>query len=912
MTALPRREFALAATCAGLLMLEISLTKVFSIMLWYHFGFLAVSTALLGFAASGVALSLRDKNLTPEQADGALARAAAGAAIMTVLSLWLTTQTTFDVYSVVRDRTVGVLAALVLWVTLPFFFLGTVISLALRSFPDRVGSLYGADLIGSALGCGGAVLVLTLGFSGQHAILTAAAAMGFGALLFAGLRFWTTLAALLALAVPVASIVGLNPERAFPLLSPKSKPYYRVENLDAELTAKGQPTWRRGEVTLKDGTVIEVETPMPPRTSADGTQVLVETDDGPRQIPLDQIAQRADGTGLAFQEKTWSPFRLWSSMSRVDSFHWPKVHGQWGLWGLSDRYAALNEAPPRQKGITIDAWAMTSIMRYSGKPLFPPGTPEVDAERAKLRVLEYTPAGAVHRVRPQAGHILVIGAGGGLDVLTAKYFGAQKITGIEINPGAVASVRTAFPDFAGHLYDSARHPEIDVHVAEGRHFVERVGDVKYDAIQLSGVDTFSSTEAGTFALSENFLYTQQAFTTFLNHLTPDGVLTLTGWLLPSVAKDSTGKITSFQPRFSMRLFGLGYDALARAGVARPEQGLYLFASNGFVVILIKPAGFTPADTAALDALCTQYAYDPFWHPTKALPTIPYDGQQVANPYAAFVAEPDKRAFLEAYPFDVEPPTDDRPFYFEVSRFAEILQAEHYFNSLGGLTAHGILVLLLLEVALLGFLFVVWPLMRLRATHTYPGAGRVRVGLVLYFSALGFGFIAVEIVLMQKFVLLLGHPFHALAVILFSLLLFAGLGATLSRRVPWPAISPLLAAGLAIGASFGFDEIFHAALGQSLPVRIAIAVGMLAPLGLAMGVPFPAGLRALAKVREDLIPWAWGINGYTSVLGSVGAVILGMEFGFMTVLWIAAGVYVAGVLGYVLMNVGPRVDADAAA
>lgn len=898
----------MAATCAGLLMLEISLTKVFSIMLWYHFGFLAVSTALLGFAASGVMLSLRDRNLTPAQADAALARAAAGAAIMTVLSLWLTTQTTFDVYSVVRDRTLGVLAALVLWVTLPFFFLGTVISLALRSFPDRVGSLYGADLIGSALGCGGAVLVLSLGFSGQHAILTSAAAMGVGALLFAGPRLLSSLVALVAVAVPAAAILGLDVQRAFPLLSPKSKPYYRVENLDAELGAKGQPTWRRGDVTLKDGSVHEIETPMPPRLSADQTHVLVETDDGPRQFPVDSIAPKKDGPGLAFQEKTWSPYRLWSSMSRVDSFHWPAVHGHWGLWGLSDRYADLRETPPRQKGITIDAWAMTSIMRYSGKPLFPAGTPEVDAERAKLRVLDYLPAGAVHRVRPQAGHVLVIGAGGGLDILTAKYFGARKITGIEINPGAVGAVRDAFPEFAGHLYDTARHPEIDVHVAEGRHFVERVGDVKYDVIQLSGVDTFSSTEAGTFALSENFLYTQEAFTTFLNHLAPSGTLTLTGWLLPWVEKDSTGKITSFLPRFSLRLFGLGYDALARAGMARPEDGLYLFASGGFVVVLIKPAGFEPAETDALDALCAQYAYQPYWHPKKAVPTITYEGQAVANPYANFVAQPDKAAFLAAYPFDVEPPTDDRPFYFEVSRFAEILQAEHYFNSLGGLTAHGILVMLLLEVALLGFVFVLWPLFRLRATHTYRGAGRVRAGLVLYFSALGFGFIAVEIVLMQKFVLLLGHPFHALAVILFSLLLFAGLGSTLSRRVPLPMLAPLLAAGLALGASFLFDEVFHAALGQSLPMRIAIAVGMLAPLGLAMGIPFPAGLRAIAKVRPDLIPWAWGINGYTSVLGSVAAVILGMEFGFMTVLWIAAGIYALGVIGYALMNVGPRPDA----
>jgi hypothetical protein len=927
-------ELGLGLCCAGLLLLQVCLTKLFSIVLWYHFGFLAVSTAMLGFAAAGVVLALRGPS-EDDEPRRAIARSAVWSAVAVVGSLWLVTQTTFDVYSVIQDRTLGVLLAFVVEVTIPFFFLGLVIARTIGAFPERIGSLYCADLMGSAMGCALAVLLLSFGVPAVHAILVAALLVAAGAVCFAwgrapGSVLGATvaglgIAALLALSQPrlaaALGYTGPDPvERVFKLSVPPSKPLHKVTQLHQYLpnaAAAGSfrgaflPTdplhWDRGVVTLKDFTTREVETGYAP--SADGKGFQVWTDDGPLDLPTDQIAPK-DGGGLSFAPLKTAPrgsslsplirFTEWSTLSRVDAFHWPRPLGPWGLWGLSPKYhAEVTEPFPAQKGITIDFWAMTSILRYSGKPIWPPGTPEVDAARAPLRVLEYLPAGTVHRLKPEVGSILCIGAGGGLDLITAKYFGARRITGVEINPSVVKATREVFAEFSGHLYDPDKHPEILVETAEGRHFLERSKE-RFDVVQLSGVDTFSTTEAGAFTLSENYLYTVEAFRTYAQHLNPGGVITLTRWFIPAFRHEG-GKDVLY-PRLELRLLALAWEGLRLAGVADPAKAIFYLRCGLFTVILVKPDGFPAEEIQQLAAHCGRYGYDILYGPGLPVAPVVVDGKPYDNGYANYVATADKAAFHRDYPFDVTPPTDDRPFYFEVSRFRSILDEDNYLNSLGGLTAHGILTLLLAEVVLLGLLFIVVPLRRLNRVPGRPQrTSRERLGTLLYFSALGLGFILVEIVLSQKFILFLGHPFYSLAVILFSLLLFSGLGAALSGSMPLPRMAPLLPAVLAVAAGFLLDPLFALFLERELPVRICIAVAALAPIGIVLGMPFPIGIRTLGRNAPDLIPWAWGVNGYTSVLGSVLAVFLGIALGFTVVLWCAAACYLVGVAGLVLIG-----------
>ncbi|MCA8943417.1 MAG: hypothetical protein KDB80_12710, partial [Planctomycetes bacterium] len=264
----PRRELALALVCAGILMMEICLTKVFSIVLWYHFGFLAVSTALLGFASSGVYLSLRPR-LEGDEADAPIAWSAVLASLMTIGSLWLVTQTSFDVYSLWQDRNVGSLLAFVIWVTLPFFFLGMVVSRTLAAFPQRANIMYGADLIGSALGCFAAVALLNKNVSGQTMILLAAAVTAVGGVLFAGRRLVPQIGAVVALAIPVAMHLLVHVDSFAPLKSPPSKPYYAIESMDKMRKLQKEALLRRIRVGMKDGTTIECEVTDPYSTNAD-------------------------------------------------------------------------------------------------------------------------------------------------------------------------------------------------------------------------------------------------------------------------------------------------------------------------------------------------------------------------------------------------------------------------------------------------------------------------------------------------------------------------------------------------------------------------------------------------------------------------------------------------------------------
>ena len=894
-----QRELGVALVSLAVLLLEVSLTKVFSIILWYHFGFLAVSTAMLGFASAGVWLTFRGKALHGAFPEKALSWWSALAGFAVVAGLWLVTQTTFDVYSIIQDRTVGVLLALVLWVTLPFFCLGLTVAGALSAWPREVGRIYAANLLGSALGCAAAVVLLSAGLSGVTAILVAALAVSLGGILLGlsagGVRF---LPPLLAASVPLLLFLFAPVDRVFLLVTPKSKPLWKVEHVGQTLKARGLGNYSRVKVGLKDPARPKKELETNFDLTPDGKAFVVwdEAQDGnggETVLPVDLI--RKKGNGLDYEVVPWIVYTKWSTLSRVDAFHWPRVFPPWGLWGLSEKWKG---SVPAQKGITIDSWAMTSIMRYTGGPL---ETPE---QRAPLQVLEYLPAGAVHRVSRKGGSILCIGAGGGLDVLTAHYFGKRKIVGVEINPSVVEAVRRVFPAFSGYLYDSRRHPGIEIHVAEGRHFMETT-DEKFDVVQLSGVDTFSTTEAGAFSLSENFLYTVEAFKTYLSHLKEGGILTLTRWFAPAgePSRGPEGKLHIW-PRYSLRLLTLAWKGLEAWGVKDPAKCIYFFRSGLFTVILVRPEGWKLAQTAALDSFCGEMGFQPLLLPGGKGPPLAVAGKNWPNVFVEFAQAPDKKAFISSYPFNVEPPTDDRPFFFEVSRFKHIFSREHYLNSLGGMTAHGILFALLLEVLFLGFFLVILPLKNLLASLKADLAGSRILGGTLYFSCLGLGFMLVEIALSQKFILFLGHPFYSLAVVLFALLVFSGIGSALSHKIPLPLLAPLLPAALALIYGAALDPLFCALLHLDTWLRILVAVLLIAPLGLALGIPFPTGIRLLGKTGKGLVPWVWGVNGYASVMGSVLAIVLAISIGFTLVLALSAFLYLLAMAGAKLMREDP--------
>ena len=867
---------ALGLVSAGLLQFEIALTKVFSIVLWYHFGFLVISVALLGFAMAGVWLS--DKADRLEEGGAFLARLCGGASLATALALWLVTHTQVDAQYMIKNHNEGGVV-LQLGVLLPaFFLLGAAISATLTMHRARAGGVYAANLVGSGLGCASAILLFDqLHWSAPDACLTSALMVAVGGVIFAlqsGGR------GLVSTALP-AALLGYalfgweGKDEALHLRAPASKPLWHGEEWDRQNNPE--------EVALTDGSVLRFHGgyQFDPATNTVST---TRPSGEPVTIPFDDVVKAEDGLAEV-RPSSIVEFTEWTSLSRVDAFHWPAPQ-PWGTWGLSNAWTG---GFPPQKAITIDSWAMTNVMGWEGGKTGEAGEPP--------EILEFLPASLCHRVRPNA-EILCIGAGGGMDLLTAIRFGAESITGVEINPGVVRAARDVFGEFQGHLYEPGKNPNaehVNIHVAEGRHFLER-DESRYDIVQLSGVDTASTTQAGAFSLSENFLYTAEAFDTYLEHTKDDGIVTLTRWVLPDIEE---GRL-----RNTLRLFVLAWGALERAGVPDPGQCIYLVSSEGFSVILFGRQPFTPDELARLDQTCLEKNFEPYYHPARPSPFRHfYTGAPLAeNPYELFAQADDKNAWLAAYPYDVAAPTDDRPFFFETSRFRHLFTRDAFFSPLGGITAHGILVILLGLLALCAWWFVLRPLK--------SGAG-VAGGLpsVFYFGGLGLGFILVEVVLAQRFILYLGNPLYSLSVVLFSVLLFSGLGSALSSKLSDPRLPLAGVILLAIAYPLLCTPLFEATLHLDTWMRIAIAVGLLAPLAICMGMPFPLGVRRVSDARA--VAWAWGINGYTSVLGSVLTVVLSISVGFDRVVWTGAGVYLIALIAAGMLPRG-ETNAEAAA
>jgi hypothetical protein len=807
-----RRDLGIFLVSVAILLLQICLTKIFSFILWYHFGFLAISSALLGFSASGVYLTLFPGVLErrPGRALGILA--VVGGAV-TLAVFWLILRLHFNPLYIlrhVRPDHVSVgwsqlanFAGFVALLMVPFFFMGLMVSIAIASEPGRVGRIYFANLLGSGVGCLVSVPVLDI-VGGDRAVIYCAALVA-----LSGAGFLRRAAAVPVAAAALIAAVGFaSPEGWFPLRSPLEKPL--------------------------------------------------------AQVPLED---RID--------------HEWTSLARVDFYEMRGARKTDGLWGLSvppgvSREEAARHIPPR-KGILIDAWAMTSITHLEGEPRNNPA----------LKFIEYLPATLVYRLKRDSDpRVVALGAGGGLDLLSGLYFGAAHVTGVEINKSIVNSVKGRFAGFAGNLYT---RPDVTVYTDEGRHFLEKCTET-FDIVQVSGVDTYSSTQAGSYSLSENFLYTREAFACYFRRLKEDGILTLTRWYLPSP--------WSGLPRFSMRLAVLAEEALRALGIRNPARHIVFAQSGQFTVMLLKKRPFTDEELATLDAVARENDYGFFHFPgrparlNEAFTRNPLMAKAVdeVRQFDAFFSAPDKRAFVQRYYFDVTGPSDDRPFFFELYRWRHILDAESFVGD-AGITGQGILFILFAELLVLSSVFVVLPLWVLRRRHLrVPG----RTSLLLYFSALGLGYILVEIVLSQRFILFLGHPVYALSVVLSGLLFFSGLGSLTAGRLGLRggrsqrlAILGILAIGVAY--VFGLPPLFARFLEADAVFRVLLSFALLAPLGFVMGMPFPLGITRL-KDRGQLVAWAWGVNGYFSVLGSVLSIILGLALGFTWVLGIALAVY----------------------
>ncbi len=777
----------------GSLAFEITLTRLFSVIQWYHFAFMAVSIALLGFGASGSFLSL-----FPTLAGRDVTRLLTILSILFALSVvggYLTINyIPFDSYRIAWERRQFLyLAVYYLSLTAPFFCSGLAVGVLLAARPDLAAVIYSFNLGGSALGCLAAVVALPfLGGAGMvmlAALLGALAALAFlNPRLSSGVR--PSVSGLLSLALVVVLLLLIIRPLAF--LEVRMSPYKGLSS------------------TL-----------------------------------------HYPGARLVFSR--------WNAFSRVDVAESEGIHS---APGLSLVYPGTH---PPQLALFTD-----------GENLSPITNPQSEA----LAFIDYLPVALPYLLRPGA-RAMIIEPKGGLDVLVALRKGVASALVVENNPLIVEVVRDRFGEWDGHLYDDER---VRVVVEDGRSYVHRTEE-RFDIIQVSLADTFKPVTSGAYSLAENYLYTRQAFTDYLRHLNQEGLLVISRWL-------------QLPPSESLRAWGLAVTALEESGVSQPAQCLVALRSWSTALLLVKNTPFSAADLDTVRTFCEEKRFDLIYTPDLRPEEINrYNVLPEPYHYHTFrelLTHPRRGDFYAAYPFDVSPPDDDRPFFFHLFKWSQtpaiVRDFGRVWQPFGG-SGYFVLVALLILALLACLVLILLPLLALRKTvarspHKLP--------IFLYFTLLGLGYLFVEIPLLPHFVLFLGHPLYAFAAVLFSLLLFSGLGSLVSARFPLPLALAALSLTILV-YPLALPYVFRVLLGQSLIVRLGVSLVSLAPLGFLMGMPFPGGIALVDEVAPALIPWAWGINGCASVLSSILSMMLAISFGFSWVLRAASLAYAGGLI-----------------
>jgi len=804
-----RHLAGVALVSASLLMTELALTRIFSVVMYYHFAFLAISIALFGVSASGVFAYVTRRRFERCPTDTLLAGESVIYAVSTIAALfWLVRLRVGLQYS---PHNLALMLTIYALAALPFFAGGLVVTLAISRLSSQINAVYAADLIGAAAGC--LMLIPLLDRLGAPGVVLSAAALSIAAaVLFAPRANRRAIAGRGAVALVVALAGQLSGIAGFDVVDTKGHQGDRI------LFSKWNSFSRIGvyERTHGDWSLSPAyKGPLPDTRYMDI--------DSAASTPILRLAPDLSNAQYLRYELTALAYHIVGARSSL----------------LVARGALPGAGRPDSNGDQLA-----------------PGTQQLAPSTQQLATSTQQPA-------PVGFTALVIGPGGGRDLASALVFGADRVDGVEINPIIADDVmRNRFHDFSGGIYSNAR-------------------------VRIAVDDTWAATAAGAYTLTENTLYTVDAFNDYLDHLTDGGVLTITRWVADG-----------------LRLVSLAQAACEHHGWSAAER-LAIVRQDRVATFLLKKTPFTAGEVAQLHGVAERLGFDVLYAPGygaagRILPTseVSIDGMPTGD-YARLVRAADRDQFYAAYRSDIRPTTDDRPFFFHTTKLQNQLDVAFGKSMLFGNGLSALLTLLGISTALVA-LFVIGPLALAERGHAHPPGW---LAWLVYFGALGAGFMLIEVSVLQRFVLLLGHPVYSLTVTLFSLLLGTGLGAAWSRRFDVASLRRTGAIGLLAIAAIGLAFIFVSSTVVTLAIpfarglRIVIAVSMLVPMGVALGIPMPAGLRILSTRAPHMIAWAWGMNGALSVLGATLAIFIAMNWGFRVTLLTASATYVLGLAAW---------------
>lgn len=800
---------AVGVLSAAVLALEVLLLRLFAIVQWYHFAYLAISVALLGVGAAGTAVTLARRRLVA-WFPYSFAAAAAAFAVTAVLCFAAAQRVPFNALEIAWNAAQFLgLGAIYLLLFVPFFFAATALCIAYSTFAEHparaslVARLYGADILGAGLGSVG-LLALLFVLHPANA-LCVIPVLGFAA---ATLVAWpASRRAAAALVVAALALLALLPAPGIELVPSEYK------DLRQALRVKGARIVAERSSPL--GVVTAVESPLAPMRYAPGL-----------------------------------------SLNAVNG-------------------------PPEQMGLFIDGQAAGAVSRFDGD-LGPFAHLKEMTSALPYRLL----------VRPR---VLVLGTSAGGDVLQARVLGAGEVDAVELDAQLVALVQEDLAAFSGRPFSA---PGVRLHVAEARGFVA-ASEKRYDLIQVALLDALGSGAAGLGSLAESHLYTVEAIDAYLERLAPGGLLAVT-------------RGVSLPPRDALRLFSSAVATLERRGVSAPGESLAMIRSWSTATVLVKNGAFAAREVAAIRAFADEHSFDVAY--VAGISAAEANRHNVLERDDFFFAAQallgaDRAAFIDDYKFDLSPTTDDRPYFFHFFKWSS--SREFWRMRTQGVLppldwGYPVLVLAFAQATLASALLILLPLTLADTRRAFAAAPALRLRVPVYFFALGLGFMTVEIPFLQRFTFFLSHPATAAAVVLAAFLVFAGFGARFAARLAsgtrWPFVA---ICALALASAALLPPLLAALMSLAQAWKILLTVLFIAPLAFCLGMPFPLGLAAVAARAAALVPWAWGINGFASVVATLLATLLAIHIGQSAVICLAVGLYALAAL------VLPSMDAHAA-
>jgi spermidine synthase len=543
------------------------------------------------------------------------------------------------------------------------------------------------------------------------------------------------------------------------------------------------------------------------------------------------------------------------------------------------------QEPPGQLGLFIDGGNLSALTQY----------PEQQEKLGYLNQLTSALPFSLSDIRQQ----LIVGAGGGQDILQALVNQVAHIDAVELNPQIIRLMQDDYAAFSGNIY---ARDNISIYSEDIRGFLNQNSD-RYDLIQLSLMDSFNASASGLHALSESYLYTVEAMQTYLKHLNQAGYLSISRWI-------------KTPPRDSIKLFNTAVEALKNSGITRPEAHIIFIRSWQISTLLIKASPVTAFEIKRLKAFCQERSFDMVWYPgIQADEVNRFNRFQRPWLYESIIKllDSSQRAqFLENYKYNVQPASDDKPFFhhfFKWSAFSELISLKNQ----GGLVLIEMGYITLLSTLLLAIvssvILIILPLIPfLFKKNTIAGyLSKIdHVNLFIYYFSIGLAFLMIEIAMMQKFILYLSHPIFAIPVLLTSFLIFAGLGSKATddwlKRLPGTKLLIIAVSGIIlIGTLYGLLISWFFELSVSLPIvaKIILSIVLIAPLAFFMGMPFPIALKSLSVHHQEYIPWAWGINGCASVISAVLTSLLAIHYGFKVVILTGLCLYILCLSIYLL-------------